>query len=147
MYQRPIIEINKIKYNVVYPIKKEKYDSPNIMLNVNMNGANYPFMFLCDTGSEHSYFIRDQYQRLLHKCSVFDDLFYDNELNPKIASGNNIIVPCCKRKLNFTLEDKYPFTIDFFVNNTIHLNIIGLKQIPDFMRWITGRNEFIILRK
>ena len=102
-----------------------------------------PFLF--DSGACNNYLTMDTFMKLC-KASNFSKKWEFKKGSAIIANGEQIEFDCLEKILFVKLEDNHVFDIPFIINSGIHRNIIGLRTIPEYMRWVIGSKEFYILR-
>lgn len=102
---------------------------------------------LFDTGAQRSYLTMDTFEYLCGQIEYplnLDDSFTHSL---QFADGIPKKIECIKRRMYIRLLNGDPFYIDFYVNEKIPKNIIGRKDIPEYMCWMFAKKEFYVLKK
>jgi hypothetical protein len=107
-------------------------------------GILCPFLF--DSGACDNYLNMDAFRKLC-KVSNFSREWKFKKDKATLANGKKTKFDSLEKTLFVKLEDNFVFHMPFNINNGISWNIIGLANIPEYMRWVIGSREFFILRR
>ena len=104
-----------------------------------------PFLF--DSGSYRNYLTMDTFTELCKKSNLPSEMETHFKSSVILANGEEIEFQCMIKMVYLKFEDNFYFNIPFIANDRIHINIIGRRDIPQYIYWVISCKEFYILRR